>query len=47
MDILERVVIKKLEKYKEQANRERFILPEDKNIDFFIEVIKNSLEYLN
>jgi hypothetical protein len=47
MDILERLVLKKLDKYKEQANRERFILPNDKNIDYFIEIIKNSLEFLD
>lgn len=32
MDILEKLVIKKLDKHKEVANRERFILPADKNI---------------
>ena len=46
MDILEKIVLKKLDKYKERANRERFILPNDKSINDFIEVIKNSLKYL-
>ena len=35
MNVLEPFVFKKLDIYREQANRERFILPENKNIDFF------------
>jgi hypothetical protein len=46
MNLLEPLVFKKLEEYREQANRERFILPEDKNIDFFIDIIKNCFEFL-
>ena len=46
MNILEPTVFKKLNEYREQANRERFILPEDKNIDFFIDTIKNCFEFL-
>jgi len=46
MNILEPTVFKKLNEYREQANRERFILPEDKNIDFFIDIIKNCFEFL-
>ena len=46
MNLLEPLVFKKLKEYREQANRERFILPEDKNIDFFIDTIKNCFEFL-
>ena len=46
MNFLEPLVFKKLKEYREQANRERFILPEDKNIDFFIDTIKNCFEFL-
>ena len=46
MNLLEPLVFKKLNEYREQANRERFILPEDKNIDFFKDTIKNCLEFL-
>ena len=34
MNVLEPLVFKKLNDYSEQANRERFILPENKDIDF-------------
>jgi hypothetical protein len=46
MTVLEPFVFKKLDSYREQANRERFILPENKNIDFFIDTIKNCYEFL-
>ena len=46
MNLLEPTVFKKLNDYREQANRERFILPEDKNIDFFIDIVKNCFEFL-
>jgi hypothetical protein len=46
MNFLEPLVFKKLNEYREQANRERFILPEDKNIDFFIDTIKKCFEFL-
>ena len=46
MNLLEPMVFKKLNDYREQANKERFILPKDKNIDFFIDTIKNCFEFL-
>jgi hypothetical protein len=46
MNLLEPTVFKKLNIHREQANRERFILPEDKNINFFIDIIKNCFEFL-
>ena len=47
MNMLEPLVFKKLKNYREQANRERFILPENKDIDFFINTIKNGFEYIS
>ena len=46
MNALELFVFKKLNDYREQANRERFILPKDKHIDFFKDTIKNCFEFL-
>ena len=34
MEVIERMVLLKLEEYKEKANRDRFILPLDKERDF-------------
>ena len=46
MNALEPFIFRKLNEFREQANRERFILPEDKNIDFFIDTIKRCFEFL-
>ena len=34
------------QKYREQANRERFVLPEDKEISYFSNAIQKSIEFL-
>jgi hypothetical protein len=47
MSNVENVVFQKLNKYREQANRERFILPQDQNIDFFIKKIEDVILFLN
>ena len=39
MNIIESMVINKLKNYKELANRDRFILPIEKDISFFLLVI--------
>ena len=46
MSTLENVVFKKLTEYREQANRERFILPKEKDIEYFIQIIKDCLDFL-
>ena len=46
MTMVEQLVFHKLKDYREQANRERFILPEGKSIELFIDVIKKSIENL-
>jgi hypothetical protein len=46
MAIVETLVFQKLKKYREQANRERFILPKEENIDFFRDVVKGAIEFI-
>jgi hypothetical protein len=46
MNLVENMTFQLLKECREQANRERFILPKDKDITFFSEVIKNSVEFL-
>jgi hypothetical protein len=46
MDTIEKMVLNRLEKYREVENRDRFILPEDKDIEFFINVIKQNVEFI-
>jgi hypothetical protein len=47
MGIVESMVFSQLEKYREQANRERFILPEEEEIKLFSDIINKSVEFLN
>ena len=44
MSLVENVVFHKLKEYREQANRERFVLPEGGKVAIFIEAIKSSVE---
>ena len=46
MNVVEPMVFNKLEEFRERANRERFILPENKDIDFFIQKIKDCVNFL-
>ena len=46
MDTAETMVLTKLRDYREKANRDRFILPEDKEISFFIGVIDECIRFL-
>jgi len=46
MSLVESLTFNKLQKYREQANRERFILPENQDISLFSGTIKNCLEFL-
>lgn len=45
MNIIESVVMKKLEKYRECANRDRFILPEDADISLFTNTVDASVAF--
>jgi hypothetical protein len=46
MSVVEGMVFNKLEVYREQANRERFILPVDRKIDLFSETIKKCIDFI-
>ena len=46
MAIIETMVFQKLKKYREQANRERFILPKEEHIDLFRDVVRDTIEFV-
>ncbi len=39
MDLSEKLILKKLDKYREVANRDRFILPAGEDIKLFTDII--------
>ena len=45
MHVIEKMVLYKLDKYREKANRDRFILPEDKDISFFINTVNDAINW--
>jgi hypothetical protein len=45
MSVVENMVFHHLQKYREQANRERFILPENEEITLFSNAVQKSVEY--
>jgi hypothetical protein len=45
MNLVENMSFQLLDEYREQANRERFILPEAEEISFFSNAIKKSVEF--
>ena len=47
MKIAEQMIFYNLEQYREQANRERFVLPKSCDINLFIDEIKNTIRILN
>jgi len=46
MGIIETLIFSKLQEYREQANRERFLLPDDREIDLFVDVIKECIQFV-
>ena len=46
MGLVESLVFCKLNEYREQANRERFLLPEGTSIDFFSDTIKECIKFI-
>ena len=46
MSSVEGVIFNKLDQYRQQANRERFILPEGKDISLFTNVIEKCIQFL-
>jgi hypothetical protein len=47
MNLIEGMVLKKLDQHREKANRDRFILPQEKDITFFTSIIDKSIEFFN
>ena len=47
MKIAEQMIFYNLEQYREQANREQFVLPKSCDINLFIDEIKNTIRILN
>jgi hypothetical protein len=47
LNIIENMILKKLDKYRETANRDRFILPVDKNIDLFTKIVDNCINFID
>ena len=46
MNLIEVMVLNKLKIYKERANRDRFILPLEKNISSFINIINECVNFI-
>jgi hypothetical protein len=46
METVETMVLSKLRDFREQANRDRFILPKDKEVSYFIETIDECARFL-
>jgi hypothetical protein len=47
MSVAETLVFQKLKIYREQANRERFILPKDKEIQMFVNIVKECVDFVS
>ena len=47
MHVVEKMVLYKLDKYREKANRDRFILPKDKDISFFINIVNDAINWFD
>jgi hypothetical protein len=45
MNIVESIVLNKLNKYREVANRDRFILPLENDISLFINIINSTISF--
>ncbi len=46
MNLIELMVLSKLDKYREKANRDRFILPKNKDISYFTNIIDESINFI-
>ena len=46
MELIEKIILGKLKPYREKANRDRFILPIDKEINFFTDVFDETLKFI-
>jgi hypothetical protein len=46
MTVIEILVLSKLRDYREKANRDRFVLPDDKDISFFTRMIDECIDFI-
>jgi hypothetical protein len=46
MSSVEAVIFQKLDHYRQQANRERFVLPEGENISLFTGIIERCIQFI-
>ena len=47
MKVLENMTLMRLSAFREQGNRDRFVLPEDKEVRFFVEILKAGKIFLS
>ena len=47
MDITELMILYKLDNYRERMNRDRFILPVDKDINFFTDIFNEAVNWFS
>jgi hypothetical protein len=47
MAVVEKMILYKLDKYRERANRDRFILPEDKDVSLFTKIIDDAVKWFD
>jgi hypothetical protein len=47
MNIVESIILNKLDKYREKANCDGFVLPLEKDITLFTDIIDESINFLN
>ena len=47
MGVIEQMILYKLDVFRERANRDRFILPEDKDVSFFIKIFDDAIDWFN
>lgn len=45
MDLIEVMVLKRLDKYREQSNRDRFVLPIDEDISLFTQIVDECVDF--
>ncbi len=47
MELVEKMVLNKLDEFREKANRDRFILPFEQDINYFINIISTCIDFFN
>ena len=47
MSTIENMILTKLMSYREKANRDRFVLPLEKDINFFISIVDECIKFFS